>query len=99
MPTVCEVNHIEGLDDYRAAWHALLAQTPRASFFQSLEWLEAYWRHFGKHQKLRVLMVLDGGRPVGILPLVVRWETTKVGRLRFLTYPLDHWGRFTALSE
>jgi CelD/BcsL family acetyltransferase involved in cellulose biosynthesis len=95
MGRVQEINDIAGLDAYRAAWRALLATTPRASFFQSLDWLEVYWRHYGKNQKLRALVVeSDDGAPVGILPLVVRWETTRVGRLRFLTYPLDYWGSF-----
>jgi len=93
--TVCEINDLDALDVYRAAWRRLLDETPRGSFFQSLDWLEVYWRHFGKHQNLRVLVVLDDdGAPAGILPLVVRWETTKLGRLRFLTYPLDYWGSF-----
>lgn len=95
MANVREINRIEELEDYRAAWRGLLDATPRASFFQSLEWLEAYWRHYGKHQKLRVLLAIgDDGALVGILPLVVRWETTRLGRLRYLTYPLDYWGSF-----
>jgi CelD/BcsL family acetyltransferase involved in cellulose biosynthesis len=95
MHSIREFNDISDLDVYRDAWRALHAETPRASFFQSLDWLEVYWRHFGKRQKLRVLVVVDAhGTPAGILPLVVRWETTRVGRLRFLTYPLDYWGSF-----
>jgi CelD/BcsL family acetyltransferase involved in cellulose biosynthesis len=76
MARVLEINRIEQLDDYRHEWGRLLAETPAASFFQSLEWLESYWRHFGAGQKLRVLIVRDGDRPVGILPLVVRAEAS-----------------------
>jgi CelD/BcsL family acetyltransferase involved in cellulose biosynthesis len=72
----------------------LLQQTAGASFFQSLEWLEAYWRHFGAGQRLRVMLVRDADRLLGILPLVVRSETTRVGRLRTLTFPLHDWGSF-----
>jgi CelD/BcsL family acetyltransferase involved in cellulose biosynthesis len=91
---VREINHIDTLDDYRPAWHTLLAETAGASFFQSLEWLEVYWRHFGAEQRLRALIVCEGGQPTGIVPLVVRRERTKVGTLRFLTYPLHGWGSF-----
>lgn len=95
MADVREINRLEALDDYRPAWHKLLAETAGASFFQSLEWLEVYWRHFGDGQRLRILVVTDaGGQPAGIVPLVVRREATKVGRLRFLTYPLHDWGSF-----
>jgi CelD/BcsL family acetyltransferase involved in cellulose biosynthesis len=72
----------------------LLSQTDGASFFQSPEWFEVYWRHFGTEQKLRLLIAMDAGRPVGIVPLVVYVEPTHVGRIRVLTFPLHDWGSF-----
>jgi len=94
MTYVEEINRIEDLAAYRPLWHRLLAETEGASFFHTLEWLEIYWKHFGADQKLRTLIVHAGQRPIGILPLVVRREATKVGRLRILTYPLHDWGSF-----
>ena len=94
MIEVREINQIEGLDEFRIAWQALLAQTPGASFFHSSEWLECYWKHFGAGQELRVLVVTENRQPVGIVPLVVRTESTRVGRLRMLTYPLHDWATF-----
>lgn len=94
MTAVREINRIEELGEYRSAWHTLLRQTRGASFFHSLEWLEVYWRHYGAGQKLRTLIVSSDGRPVGILPLVVRREATKVGKLWIATYPLHDWGSF-----
>ena len=41
-----------------------------------------------------VLVVRADGRPLGILPLVVQRESTRVGRVRTLTYPLHDWGTF-----
>jgi len=96
MTRVEEIGDIAELAGYRAAWQALLAETAGASFFQSLEWLEAYWRHFGAGQRLRTLMVYDGSRVASVVPLVVRREWTKVGWLRVLTYPLHDWGSFFA---
>ncbi|HEX5446051.1 MAG TPA: GNAT family N-acetyltransferase, partial [Pirellulales bacterium] len=69
-------------------------QTRGASYFQSLDWLQAYWRHYGHRQQLRVLVVRAGDEPLGIVPLVLRTERTRLGPLRVLTYPLDHWGVF-----
>jgi CelD/BcsL family acetyltransferase involved in cellulose biosynthesis len=92
MPIVREVNDIDELASFRLVWNSLLPQTRQATFFQSLDWLEVYWRHFGRGQKLRVLVVSSTGRPVGILPLCVRTEPTRLGPLRVLTYPLDGWG-------
>lgn len=89
-----EVNRIEDLAALGEAWQGLWTRTPRASFFQSLAWLEAYWRRFGQGQKLRCLVVCSGDEPEGIMPLVVRTESTRVGPLRVLTFPLHDWGSF-----
>jgi CelD/BcsL family acetyltransferase involved in cellulose biosynthesis len=72
MIYVQEINDIRQLAGIRLLWNALLPQTPGASFFHSLDWLEIYWRHFGAGQRLRVLVVSVDGRPLGILPLAVR---------------------------
>jgi CelD/BcsL family acetyltransferase involved in cellulose biosynthesis len=92
MADVLEINDLEHLSQFRLAWNALFSQTPAASFFHTYDWLEAYWRHFGAGQKLRVLVVRSGGGPIGIVPLCVRRERYRLGALRVLTYPLDNWG-------
>ena len=94
MIQVREINEIEGLCELRPAWQALLDQTPGASFFHSLDWLECYWKHFAAGQQFRVLVATENRQPVGIMPLVVRTESTRVGRLRMLTYPLQDWATF-----
>jgi CelD/BcsL family acetyltransferase involved in cellulose biosynthesis len=94
MESVREINAAGELAELEGNWRRLLDQTHGASFFHSPAWLDVYWRHSGAGQKLRVLVVLRSGEPTGILPLVVRSEKTKVGRLRLLTYPLDAWGSF-----
>ncbi len=96
MTSVREINDVAELAQYRLVWKNLLAQTREASFYQSLDWLEVACKHFGKGRRLRTLIVYDGERPVGILPLVVRKERTKAGWVRVLTYPLDGWGSFFA---
>ncbi len=92
MAEVVEVNDLPSLRSYHLAWTALHAETPRASYFQTLEWLECYWKHCGDGKRLRVLIVTASGRPIGIMPLVELTETTRLGPVRVLTYPLDNWG-------
>jgi CelD/BcsL family acetyltransferase involved in cellulose biosynthesis len=94
MPQILEINRVEDAAHFRREWGRLLGETAGASFFQSLEWLEAYWRYFGADQTLRVIVVLEADRPAGIVPLVVRLEKSKVGWLRVLTFPLHDWGSF-----
>ncbi len=94
MSNVVEINRIEELEHYHLAWSALLRQTSGGSFFQSLEWLRAFWRHYGSDKRLRVLIVYADSAPIGIVPLIVLREPTKIGRVRVLTYPLHDWGSF-----
>ncbi len=94
MPDVLEIDNVEQLALQRPWWNRLLSQTPNATFFHTLDWLEVYWRHFGHDQKLRVLVVLSDGEPTGIVPLAVRREPTRVGRVSVLGYPLSDWGSF-----
>ncbi|MEN6449576.1 MAG: GNAT family N-acetyltransferase [Thermoguttaceae bacterium] len=94
MVCVHEITNSDCLAALSEPWDELLRRTPGASFFQSLAWLQVYWRHYGEGQKLRVLIVDDAGRATGIVPLVVRCEPSKVGTLRTLTFPLHAWGSF-----
>ncbi|HEV3137558.1 MAG TPA: GNAT family N-acetyltransferase [Pirellulales bacterium] len=94
MYTVREINDLKTLAGQGTLWSSLLPETPGASFFHSVDWLQTYWRHFGAQRRLRVLLVHRGDRCVGILPLVLRRERRLVGTLRVLTYPLDNWASF-----
>lgn len=89
MARVVEVNCVDHLDRYRLAWSALWRRTHRASLTQSLDWFEAAFRCDPQMVRPRVLIVQDDqDEPIGILPLAVREETTHVGTLRVLGYPL-----------
>ncbi|MEM8865223.1 MAG: GNAT family N-acetyltransferase [Planctomycetota bacterium] len=92
MASVIEINDLHSLGAYRMQWNALMADTPRASFFHTFDWLSIYWRHFGGDQKLRVLIVEAAGKVIGIVPLCVRREKRSFGHVRVLTYPLEGWG-------
>jgi len=94
MITVAEINDIDRLDNVRLAWRSLLGKTKGATFAHSPEWLEQYWKHFGKGLKLRVLLITLGNKVIGIVPLIVKPVPTKMGTMRVLTNPLDGWGAF-----
>ncbi len=79
---------------HRDAWNRLARETASAQFFQTFDWFEAYWQHYADGQSIHVLMVRDDADLIGIVPLVLRTETRRLGRLRVLTYPLDDWGSF-----
>ena len=88
------LSDLDSLRPYRDAWNQLARETPSAQFFQTFDWLEAYWKHFEDEQTIHVFFVRDDTRLIGIVPMVVRTESRRLGRLRVLTYPLDDWGSF-----
>ena len=94
MMTVAEINELSGLSAFRSLWRELWEKTPEASFFTRLEWLESYSHRAPANQKLRILIASVSGRPIGIVPFVVKPVRTRLGQMRALTYPLDSWGAF-----
>lgn len=93
MLQVREINQLSELSALRETWSQLLKATPRYSFFQTLEWLEAAWGHYPQ-QKLRALVVEREGAVIGMVPFCVRTERRRIGVVRVLTYPLDDWSTF-----
>lgn len=93
---VREFRDFAELRSYRETWNTLLEQTVAANYFLSYDWLENYWEHCREDQELRILIVESAdeyaSHVVGILPLVVRREATRLGRVRVLTFPLHGWG-------
>lgn len=93
MLHVREINQFSELTALRDTWDRLLRLTPRYSFFQTLEWLEAAWGHYPQ-QRLRALVVERAGDVMGIVPFCVRTERRRLGSVQVLTYPLDDWSTF-----
>ncbi|BBO31895.1 GNAT family N-acetyltransferase [Lacipirellula parvula] len=93
MLHVREINQLAELATLRETWNRLLQATPRYSFFQTLEWLEAAWSHYPQ-QRLRAVIVERDGETIGIVPFCVRTERRRVGSVEVLTYPLDDWSTF-----
>jgi CelD/BcsL family acetyltransferase involved in cellulose biosynthesis len=58
----------------RDAWRALQAQCPDLTPFQTWEWNEAWWRHFGARKRLVLLLFWVENRLVGLAPLYASWH-------------------------
>jgi hypothetical protein len=94
MITVSEYNDATGIAQIRELWRELWWKTPRASFFQSVDWFETSMRRRGGNDRVRVLVVAAAGRPIGIVPLVIKCVSSRLGRLRMLTDSPDERGFF-----
>lgn len=57
-----------GFDALAAAWEALEADDPECTPFNAFDWNRAWWTHYGVAGALRIVVIEDGDRIVGIAP-------------------------------
>jgi CelD/BcsL family acetyltransferase involved in cellulose biosynthesis len=82
---IIETRTSEAFTALRHEWDELLARCKRATIFQSWEWNEAWWRHFGQGKHLLLLQVRERGRLVGLAPFCIsRYPGTPLRRLEFV---------------
>lgn len=70
-------------------WDDLLERAHRTEPFLSHRWLTAWFRHFLGDDGLHVLVVKDGERWVGALPLIKVTSTWRGMRIRTLRFPVS----------
>ena len=77
-------------DDLRESWEDILSRTTAGHAQLTYEWLGSWWEVFGHDKKLSLMTVVDGGRIVGIAPLIISKVIDKAGfAIRKLTFVGD----------
>ncbi|MHB8744856.1 MAG: GNAT family N-acetyltransferase [Sulfuricaulis sp.] len=66
------IDTTEGLQALRDDWNRLLDCAESVSIFSSWEWQFHWWKNYGKHRSLRVLVVKNDDKILGILPLYIQ---------------------------
>jgi CelD/BcsL family acetyltransferase involved in cellulose biosynthesis len=61
----------EGLDVVRAIWDGFVEEAGSDIYF-SVDWLQAWWTHYGRGRRLECLIVRDGPNVVAVLPFCVQ---------------------------
>ncbi len=89
------IDSIEQLERLRGEWSELWDSDPRATVFQSPDWLLPWTRHLWGGGKLRVVTLRCGSRLVGVAPLFV-WGT---GRVSWLGSGISDYLGITAVPE
>lgn len=101
LMSVREVSEGTRPSELRHVWHSLWSRTPRASFRQTPEFLEAtlvYRNTTERHtaqptgERWRFLIVSAWQRPIGIVPLRERTVRRTLGSARVLSFPDSPWG-------
>jgi CelD/BcsL family acetyltransferase involved in cellulose biosynthesis len=70
--TVKIVQSEEEFSALERVWDELFNANPNHTPYQSWQWNATWWRHFGVSGELRVLLVEEEGRVIGIAPLRVK---------------------------
>jgi CelD/BcsL family acetyltransferase involved in cellulose biosynthesis len=91
-----QIKIVESARDFAALeneWERLQKDAASSSVFASFDWQHLWWKSYGRG-KLRVLVALSAGVPIGILPLYidpVRMMRLPVRLLRFVGTGGDTW--------
>src|SRR5690348_237886 len=65
-----QVGLIEDLDYIRDEWDGFVEQSGSDIYF-TVDWLQAWWTHYGRGRTFRGLTVWNGAEMVGALPFCV----------------------------
>lgn len=65
-----EVNDVKQFRSLRVQWNALLSGSYDNNIFLTWEWLFNWWHHYGKDKELRILLIKEAGKLIGIVPLM-----------------------------
>jgi CelD/BcsL family acetyltransferase involved in cellulose biosynthesis len=64
------VTDVETFRSLRETWNNLLQESGDNNIFLTWEWLFTWWQHFGNDKKLRIFLIKDSDKIIGIAPLM-----------------------------
>jgi CelD/BcsL family acetyltransferase involved in cellulose biosynthesis len=67
-----EVNDVEKFRALKETWNELLQKGSDNNVFLTWEWLFIWWQHYGGENKLRIIVIKEAGKIIGIAPLMQR---------------------------
>lgn len=69
-PTFKVVSTLKDFQELKSEWNGLLEQTGADRIYMTHEWFTAWWQAFGEGKDLFIVLVRDGERLCGIVPLM-----------------------------
>jgi len=79
-----EVTTPAGLAQLRRVWESLFDEAEAATPFNSWHWMSTWWDVFGHGKELRVILIREGDRVIGIAPFYERCYGVGPLRVRVL---------------
>lgn len=71
MIKVREIGSVADLEALHEGWNTVLQASAGNEIFSTWEWVTCWWKHFGEHRQLRVLVAEEGSRVIAIAPLML----------------------------
>ena len=68
--SIDEVNDIDTFQSLKNPWNELIRQSPDNDIFLTWEWLYYWWKYYGDDKKLRILIIKEGSKLLGIAPFM-----------------------------
>ena len=65
-----EINDVETFRTLKESWNTLLQDCSDNNIFLTWEWLFYWWQHYGNDKKLRILLIKESGKIIGIAPFM-----------------------------
>lgn len=73
------LNSFREAERYRIAWNELVARSG-ADIYQTFEWCDVWWKHYGMGRDLHLILCFTGQELVGIIPAFI--ESLRLGPAR-----------------
>lgn len=78
------IHDIHQLDISAAVWNRAVLKSETNTIFQTFEWVRAWWKVYGRHNRLFVIAVYDHKDLIGIAPLMIANDNSNSRTLTFI---------------
>lgn len=98
MMKIREVTSTKEFNALKDKWTELLKKSSNDNIFLTHEWLNTWWKYFGEGKELKIILVEENDKLVGIAPLMLTKRLFFLRRLQFIGSPHSDYHDFILLS-
>ena len=103
MISIGQIETFDELEHVGPLWNDLLHKSIDDDVFSTWEWISCWWKHFGTHRQLRVLVARENEQIVGIAPLMISsyrfMKLGKVNKIELIGSPEADYNNFILVKN
>jgi CelD/BcsL family acetyltransferase involved in cellulose biosynthesis len=99
---IVQIKKFSELSDLGVDWNSLLMRSADNTVFQTLEWLDTWWMHYGQKRELITLIAKENNEILAIAPLMKSTYNLfglKLKRIEFVGSPSADYQNFILLDK